>query len=323
MKKRFLGKEKLEVSSIGLGCMGMSFNQGYIPPEKDMIDLIHRAIDMGITFFDTAQVYGPNTNEELLGKALKGKRDKVVIATKFGFHEGKITSDPKIIRETVEGSLKRLQVDTIDLLYQHRVDPNTPIELVAETVKELIKEGKVKHWGLSEAGINTLKRAHEVLPLTAVQYEYSMMWRDPERELIPLLEELGIGLVCYSPLGRGFLTGAIDENTKFADNDFRKILPRFQKEQIKANQDLVDLVKSIAAEKNVQPSQIALAWLLSKKEWIVPIPGTRNLNRLKENIESINVSLLPNEMDKIEKALSKIIVKGERYPEAQQKAIGN
>ena len=323
MKKRFLGKEKLEVSSIGLGCMGMSFNQGYIPPEKDMIDLIHRAIDMGITFFDTAQVYGPNTNEELLGKALKGKRDKVVIATKFGFHEGKITSDPKIIRETVEGSLKRLQVDTIDLLYQHRVDPNTPIELVAETVKELIKEGKVKHWGLSEAGINTLKRAHEVLPLTAVQYEYSMMWRDPERELIPLLEELGIGLVCYSPLGRGFLTGAIDENTKFADNDFRKILPRFQKEQIKANQDLVDLVKSIAAEKNVQPSQIALAWLLSKKEWIVPIPGTRNLNRLKENIESINVSLSPNEMDKIEKALSKIIVKGERYPEAQQKAIGN
>lgn len=323
MKKCFLGKEKLEVSSIGLGCMGMSFNQGYIPPEKDMIDLIHRAIDMGITFFDTAQVYGPNTNEELLGKALKGKRDKVVIATKFGFHEGKITSDPKIIRETVEGSLKRLQVDTIDLLYQHRVDPNTPIELVAETVKELIKEGKVKHWGLSEAGINTLKRAHEVLPLTAVQYEYSMMWRDPERELIPLLEELGIGLVCYSPLGRGFLTGAIDENTKFADNDFRKILPRFQKEQIKANQDLVDLVKSIAAKKNVQPSQIALAWLLSKKEWIVPIPGTRNLNRLKENIESINVSLSPNEMDKIEKALSKIIVKGERYPEAQQKAIGN
>lgn len=322
MKKRYLGKDKLEVSTLGLGCMGMSFNQGYIPPEKDMIELIHQAIDMGITFFDTAQVYGPNTNEELLGKALKSKRNQVVIATKFGFHEGKITSDPKIIRETVEGSLKRLQVDTIDLLYQHRVDPNVPIEIVAETVKDLIKEGKVKHWGMSEAGINTLKRAHNVLPLTAVQYEYSMMWREPENELIPLLEELGIGFVCFSPLGRGFLTGAINENTKFDDNDFRKILPRFQKEQLIANQKLVDLIKKIASQKNVQPSQIALAWLLNQKDWIVPIPGTRNLNRLKENIESVNIELSKDELKEIDLALSKIEIKGERYPEAQQRSVG-
>ncbi|WP_287586283.1 aldo/keto reductase [Candidatus Borrarchaeum sp.] len=326
MEKRKLGNSGLEVTALGLGCMGMSFAYGQVSDKREMIKLIHEAVKRGITFFDTAEMYGPFTNEELVGEALAPYRDQVVIATKFGIklQDGKQVQDsrPDQIRKSVEGSLKRLKIKTIDLLYQHRVDPNVPIEEVAETVKDLMKEGKVKHWGLSEAGVQTIRRAHKVLPLTAVQSEYSMWWRRPEEELLPILEELGIGFVPFSPLGRGFLTGRFNKSSKFEKSDFRNIVPRFTPENLDANQILVDLIKKIAAEKDATPAQIALAWLLAQKPWIVPIPGTTKLERLEENLGSVNIKLTPEELQGINSALEKIKIVGDRYPEELEKRTG-
>ncbi len=330
MQKRKLGKSNLEVSALGLGCMGMSFSYGPPKDKKEMTDLLHAAVDRGITFFDTAEVYGPFTNEELVGEALAPFRGKVVIATKFGFDVGGdsrpgaagVNSQPAHIKQAVEGSLKRLKVDTIDLLYQHRVDPNVPIEDVAGTVKELIQAGKVKHFGLSEAAAKTIRRAHAVQPVTALQSEYSLWWRKPEAEVIPTLEELGIGLVPYSPLGKGFLTGKIDADTKFASSDFRSTLPRFTPEALKGNQALIDLLASIAKRQNATPAQIALAWLLTQKPWIAPIPGTTKLNRLEENIAAVPVQLTPEDLRDIDAAASKINMEGPRYPERLEKMTG-
>ncbi|WP_027093243.1 aldo/keto reductase [Cohnella thermotolerans] len=319
MQKRKLGNSGLEVSSIGLGCMGMSYGYGPASDKNEMISLIHAAIDRGVNFFDTAEVYGPYVNEELVGEALAPFKGMVVIATKFGIQmvKGKqmLDSKPETIRKSVEGSLKRLRVDTIDLYYQHRVDPNIPIEEVAGVVQDLIREGKVRHWGLSEAGVETIRRAHVVQPLTAIQSEYSMMWRRPEEELLPTLEELGIGFVPFSPLGKGFLTGTIDKNVKFVSSDFRSIVPRFKRENLEANQVLVELIKRIAAKKKVTPAQIALAWVLAQKTWIIPIPGTRKLERLEENLGAVDVELTTEELTDLNDALSKIEISGDRYPE--------
>ncbi len=330
MQKRTLGKSNLEVSAIGLGCMGMSF--GYGPPagKKEMISLIRAAVERGVTFFDTAEVYGPFTNEELVGEALAPFRGQVVIATKFGFapafegesHWSRMDSRPEHIKKVAEGSLKRLKVDAIDLFYQHRVDPDVPIEDVAGAVKELIQEGKVKHFGLSEAGAQTIRRAHAVQPVTAVQSEYSLWWRNPEAELLPTLEELGIGFVPFSPLGKGFLTGKIDENTTFDSSDFRNIVPRFTPEARKANQALVDLLHEVAKQKSATAAQIALAWLLAQKSWIVPIPGTTKPHRLEENLGAANVELTPDDLREINNAASKITVQGARYPEHLEKRTG-
>ena len=329
MQKRKLGKSDLEVSALGLGCMGMSFGYGPAADKQEMISLIRSAVERGVTFFDTAEVYGPFTNEELVGEALAPFRDQVVIATKFGFkldpNTGKqagLDSRPEHIKQVAEASLKRLRIDVIDLFYQHRVDPDVPIEDVAGAVKDLIQEGKVKHFGLSEAGVQTIRRAHAVQPVTALQSEYSLWWREPEAEVMPTLEELGIGFVPYSPLGKGFLTGKIDENTKFDSSDFRNIVPRFTPEARKANQALVDLLGSIAKRKNATPAQIALAWLLAQKPWIVPIPGTTKLHRLEENIGAAAVELTPDDLREIESAASKITVEGARYPEHLQRLIG-
>jgi aryl-alcohol dehydrogenase-like predicted oxidoreductase len=328
MKKRKLGKSNLEVSSLGLGCMGMSYGYGPAADRKEMIFLIRKAVELGITFFDTAEVYGPYINEELVGEALEPLRDQVVIATKFGFKispDGKQAgqdSRPEHIREVAEASLKRLRTDVIDLFYQHRVDPNIPIDDVAGTVKDLIKEGKVKHFGLSEAGAKTIRRAHEVQPVTALQSEYSLWWRKPEEEVFPMLEELGIGFVPFSPLGRGFLTGKIDENTKFDKNDFRNIVPRFTAENRKANQALIDLLGKIAEERNATHAQISLAWLLAQRSWIVPIPGTTKLHRLKENIGAAEFTLTSDELNKINSILKEIKVSGDRYPEELEAKTG-
>jgi aryl-alcohol dehydrogenase-like predicted oxidoreductase len=331
MQKRKLGKSSLEVSAIGLGCMGMSFSYGPPKDTKEMTDLLHAAVDRGITFFDTAEVYGPFTNEELVGEALAPFRGKVVIATKFGFDLGGkdnrpgaagLNSRPEHIKQAVEASLKRLKVNVIDLLYQHRVDPNVPIEDVAGTVKELIQQGKVKHFGMSEAGAKTIRRAHAVQPLTALQSEYSLWTRTPEKEVLPTLEELGIGFVPYSPLGKGFLTGKMDENTKLGSSDFRSTLPRFTPEAMKTNQALVDLLGAIAAKKKTTPAQIALAWLLAQKPWIVPIPGTTKLNRLEENIGAVAVQLTAADLREIETAASSIKVEGARYPERLEQMTG-
>jgi aryl-alcohol dehydrogenase-like predicted oxidoreductase len=326
MEKRKLGNNGLEVSTLGLGCMGMSYAYGQVPDKREMIKLIDEAVKRGVIFFDTAEMYGPHTNEELVGEALAPYRDEVVIATKFGIKrvEGSLIQDsrPEVIRKSIEGSLKRLKTEYIDLYYQHRVDPRVPIEEVAEAIKDLMKEGKVKHWGLSEAGIQTIRRAHKVLPLTAVQSEYSMWWRRPEEELLPTLEELGIGFVPYSPLGRGFLTGRFNKDSKFGKSDFRNTIPRFTPVNLKANQVLVDLVKRIAAEKNATPAQIALAWLLAQKPWIVPIPGTTNLKRLQENLGSVDVKLTPEDLKSINSELDNIKITGGRYPEELEKRTG-
>jgi aryl-alcohol dehydrogenase-like predicted oxidoreductase len=328
MLKRKLGKSKLEVSALGLGCMGMSFAYGPAADNKEMITLIHKAVELGVTFFDTAEAYGPFTNEELLGEALASYRDKVVIATKFGFKFGAGSgqsgqdSRPEHIKEVAEASLKRLKTDVIDLFYQHRVDTSVPIEDVAGAVKDLIQQGKVKHFGLSEAGVKTIRRAHSVQPVTAVQSEYSLWWRKPEVELIPTLEELGIGLVPFSPLGKGFLTGKIDEKTKFDKNDFRNIVPRFTVENRKANQSLVDQLANIGKQKKATSAQIALAWLLAQKPWIVPIPGTTKLNRLEENIGAASITLTSGELSDINLTLEKIKVAGDRYPEELEKRTG-
>ena len=331
MKKRTLGKRNLEVSALGLGCMGMSFSYGPPGDKQEMISLIRSAVELGVTFFDTAEVYGPFTNEELVGEALAPFRKQVVIATKFGFDlsgsdkrpgAAGLNSQPEHIKQAVEGSLKRLKVDVIDLLYQHRVDPNVPIEDVAGAVKELIQQGKVKHFGLSEAGVQTIRRAHAVLPVTALQSEYSLWWREPEAEILPALEELGIGFVPFSPLGKGFLTGAINENTKFADDDFRNKVPRFSEENRKANQALVDVIGKFAEQKKVTPAQVALAWLLAQKPWILPIPGTTKLHRLQENCGAASVKLSPEDLRELESVASKITVQGARYPENLQKLVG-
>jgi aryl-alcohol dehydrogenase-like predicted oxidoreductase len=330
MKKRKLGNSNLEVSALGLGCMGMSFSYGPPADKKEMISLLHSAVDRGITFFDTAEVYGPFTNEELAGEALSPVRDQVVIATKFGFKlrsDGKpgwvgLDSRPEHIRQVAEASLRRLNIDAIDLFYQHRVDPDVPIEEVAGAVKELIAEGKVKHFGLSEAGVETIRRAHAILPVTAVQSEYSLWWRAPEQELLPALEELGIGFVPYSPLGKGFLTGKINENTPFESSDFRNRLPRFTPEARHANKALVDLLLKIAERKNATPAQIALAWLLARKPWIVPIPGTTKPERLTENIGAVDIDFTPDDLVEIDHASSKITVHGARYPEDLMKMTG-
>jgi aryl-alcohol dehydrogenase-like predicted oxidoreductase len=326
MQKRKLGNSNLEVSSIGLGCMGMSMSYGPPADKKEMIALIHKAVERGVTLFDTAEVYGPFANEELLGEALAPFHGKVAIATKFGIKIGNgqmiVDSRPEHIRQSLEGSLKRLDVECIDLYYQHRVDPEVPIEEVAGTVKDLIREGKVKHFGLSEPGVNTIRRAHAVQPVTAIQSEYSLWWRRPEEELLPTLEELDIGLVPYSPLGRGFLTGKIDESTKFDKNDFRNNVPRFTPEARKANQALVDLLTKVATQKKATPAQIALAWLLAQKPWIVPIPGTTKLSRLEENIGSTSVELTTDDLREIDSTASKISVQGDRYPEALEKRTG-
>ena len=329
MQKRKLGNSGLEVSAIGLGCMGMSFGYGPAADKKEMIALIRKAVEQGVNFFDTAEVYGPFTNEELLGEALEPFKGQVVIATKFGWKpnadgSGKwneLDSRPEHIKQVAEESLKRLKVDAIDLFYQHRVDLDVPIEDVAGAVKDLIKEGKVKHFGLSEAGVKTIRKAHAVQPVTALQSEYSLWWRQPEAELLPTLEELGIGFVPFSPLGKGFLTGKIDENTKFDSSDFRNVVPRFSPEARKANQSLVDLLSKIAEQKKATPAQIALAWLLAQKPWIVPIPGTTKLHRLEENIGAVAVEFTTDELNEIENASSKIEVQGERYPEQLQKLV--
>ena len=325
MQKRPLGKT-LEVSAIGLGCMGMSQSYGLRPDRQEMIALIRAAVERGITFFDTAQIYGPLHNEELVGEALEPFRGQVVIATKFGFTNDPAqqvtTSQPDHIRQSVEGSLKRLRVETIDLLYQHRVDPDVPIEDVAGAVKGLIQQGKVKHFGMSEAGAKTIRRAHAVQPVTALQSEYSLWWRRPEEEIIPTLEELGIGFVPFSPLGKGFLTGKIDESTPFVSSDFRNIVPRFTPEARKANQGIVDLLREMAGRKKATPAQIALAWLLAKKPWIVPIPGTTKLHRLDENIGAASIELTAGDVREIEAAASKITIEGARYPEALEKRTG-
>jgi len=331
MQKRKLGKGNLEVSAIGLGCMGMSFSYGPPKDKKEMTALLHAAVERGITFFDTAEVYGPFINEELVGEALAPFRKQVVIATKFGFDlsgsdhrpgAAGLNSRPEHIQQAVDGSLKRLRIETIDLLYQHRVDPNVPIEDVAGAVKELIQQGKVKHFGLSEAGVKTIRRAHKVQPVTALQSEYSLWWREPEAEVIPMLEELGIGFVPFSPLGKGFLTGAINENTKFDSTDFRNTVPRFNEENRKANQALVDVIGKFAAQKKATPAQVALAWLLAQKPWIVPIPGTTKPHRLRENIGAVSVRLTPADLRELESAASKIAVQGARYPEHLQKLVG-
>jgi aryl-alcohol dehydrogenase-like predicted oxidoreductase len=325
MQKRTLGKSNLEVSALGLGCMGLSFGFGPATEKQEAIALIRAAVDRGVTFFDTAEAYGPFTNEELLGEALAPVRERVVIATKFGFKDGKpnegLDSRPEHIKDVAEAALKRLKTEAIDLFYQHRVDPNVPIEEVAGAVKELIQEGKVKHFGLSEAGVKTIRRAHAVQPVTALQSEYSLWWREPEAEVLPALEELGIGLVPFSPLGKGFLTGAISQNTKFDSNDFRNIVPRFTPEARKANQALVDLLGTIAKGKKATPAQIALAWLLAQKPWIVPIPGTTKLSRLEENIGALAVELTRDDLREIESAASEIAVEGARYPEHLQQMI--
>ena len=331
MQKRKLGKSNLEVSALGFGCMGMSFS--YAPPfpdKQEMISLLRTAVDRGITFFDTAEVYGPHTNEELVGEALSPLRDRVVIATKFGFNlnlDGSpgwqgLNSRPERIKQVAEASLKRLKTDVIDLFYQHRVDPNVPIEDVAGAVKELIQEGKVKHFGLSEAGVGTIRRAHAVQPVTAIQNEYSLWWRRPEAEVIPTLEELGIGFVAYSPLGKGFLTGKMDENTELSKSDFRSTLPRFTPEARKANLAVVDLLTSIGKQKGATPAQIALAWLLAQKPWMVPIPGTTKLSRLDENIGAVAIELTAEDLRQIDDAASKIQVQGDRYPEHIEKMTG-
>src|ERR1700726_2232063 len=330
MQKRKLGKSNLEVSAIGLGCMGLSFGYGPAVEKKEGISLIRAAVERGVTVFDTAEVYGPFTNEELVGEALAPFRDQVVNATKFGWAPnpedgGKWTalnSRPEHIKEAAEGSLQRLKVDYIDLLYQHRVDPDVPIEDVAGAVKDLIRQGKVKHFGLSEAGVQTIRRAHAVQPLTALQSEYSLWTRTPEKEVIPTLEELGIGFVPYSPLGKGFLTGKIDENAKFDSSDFRSTLPRFTPEALKVNQALIDLLGRIAKRKNATPAQIALAWLLAQKPWIAPIPGTTKLSRLEENIGALSFRLTPEDLRDIEAAASKITVEGARYPERLERMTG-
>lgn len=331
MQKRKLGKSDLEVSALGLGCMGMSFSYGPPKDKQQMISLIHAAVDRGVTFFDTAEVYGPFTNEELVGEALAPFRGRVVIATKFGFDlsgsdnrpgAAALNSRPEHIRDAVEGSLKRLKIDVIDLYYQHRVDPNVPIEDVAGTVKDLIRQGKVKHFGLSEAGVQTIRRAHKVQPITAIQSEYSLWWRKPEEELLPALEELGIGFVPFSPLGKGFLTGRMDASTKFESNDFRSTLPRFTPEALKVNVALVDLLNRIAKQKNVTPAQIALAWLLAQKPWIAPIPGTTKLNRLEENNGATVVELTANDQRDIGAAAAQFQLQGARYPERLEKMTG-
>jgi aryl-alcohol dehydrogenase-like predicted oxidoreductase len=330
MQKRKLGNSNLEVSALGLGCMGLSFGYGPATDKQEAISLIRSAVERGVTFFDTAEVYGPFTNEELVGEALAPFRGQVVIATKFGFKPSsngesrwsELDSRPEHIKEAVEGSLKRLKVETIDLLYQHRVDPDVPIEDVAGAVKDLIQEGKVKHFGLSEAGVQTIRRANAVQPVTALQSEYSLWWRDPEAEVLPTLEELGIGFVPFSPLGRGFLTGKIDENTTFDSSDFRNIVPRFTPEARKVNKALVDLLGRIGERKNATPAQIALAWLLAQKPWIVPIPGTTKLHRLEENIGAAEVELTPDDLREIDSASSKITVQGARYPENLERMTG-
>lgn len=325
MKTRNLGNSGLEVSTLGLGCMGLSF--GYGPPtdKNQAIKLLHAAVERGITFFDTAEAYGPFANEELLGEALAPYRDRVIIATKFGFREGRpalgTDSHPERIREVAEAALKRLRTDHIDLFYQHRVDPNIPMEDVAGTVKDLIIEGKVKHFGLSEAGAGSIRKAHAVQPVTALQSEYSLWWREPEHEILPTLEELGIGFVPFSPLGKGFLTGAINENTTFDKTDFRNTVPRFSEQNRKANQTLVDLLGSIAGSKNATPAQIALAWLLAQKPWIIPIPGTTKLHRLEENLGAAEIELSAADLSQIQEAVSKIQVQGHRYAAENQKMV--
>jgi aryl-alcohol dehydrogenase-like predicted oxidoreductase len=328
MQKRKLGNSNLEVSALGLGCMRMSYGDSPVGDRQEMISFLHAAVDRGITFFDTAEVYGPFTNEELVGEALEPFRGRVAIATKFAYefdaggkHIG-LNSRPEHIKQVAEASLKRLRVDVIDLFYQHRVDPNVPIEDVAGAVKELIQEGKVKHFGLSEAGAKTIRRAHAVQPVTAVQSEYSLWWRRPEEEVLPTLEELGIGFVPFSPLGKGFLTGKVDENTTFDPSDIRSTIPRFTPEARKANQALVDLITEIGARKGATPGQIALAWLLAQKPWIVPIPGSRKLERLDENIGSTAIELLSNDLEEIEVALSRVTVQGNRYTEEQERMTG-
>ena len=330
MKKRKLGNSDLEVSALGLGCMGMSYGYGPAPDRQEMINLIHAAVEHGVTFFDTAEVYGPFINEELVGEALAPLRERVVIATKFGFKQAsdnesrwsELDSRPEHIREVAEASLKRLRTDVIDLFYQHRVDPDVPIEDVAGTVKDLIREGKVRHFGLSEAGVQTIRRAHAVQPVTALQSEYSLWWREPEAETFPVLEELGIGFVPFSPLGRGFLTGKIDENTTFDSSDFRNVVPRFTPEARKANQSLVELLNQVAERKKVTAAQLALAWLLAQKPWIVPIPGTTKLHRLQENIGAVEIEFTPEDLEEINSAAAQIQVEGARYPESLQRMVG-
>ena len=327
MKTRQLGRSALEVSALGLGCMGMSWSYSPVPNRDDMVKLLRAAVERGVTFFDTAEVYGPFTNEELVGEALAPFRKDVVIATKFGFHieDGKqagLDSRPEHIKQVAEASLKRLKTEVIDLLYQHRVDDKVPIEETAGAVKDLIQQGKVRHFGLSEAGAQTIRRAHKVQPVTALQSEYSLWWREPEKEIIPTLEELGIGFVPYSPLGKGFLTGAISKDTQFDKNDFRNIVPRFSEENRDANQALVDLVVEFAKQKKATPAQIALAWLLANKPWIVPIPGTTKLHRLEENLGAVNVQLSPDDLRQLEMTAAKIPVQGARYPEHLQKLVG-
>jgi aryl-alcohol dehydrogenase-like predicted oxidoreductase len=329
MQKRKLGKSNLEVSAMGLGCMGMSYAYGPAMDKQAGISLIRAAVERGVTFFDTAESYGPFTNEELVGEALAPFRDQVVIATKFGFKfdpntrkQVGVDSRPEHIKEVAEASLKRLRTDVIELLYQHRVDPDVPIEEVAGAVKDLIQQGKVKHFGLSEAGVQTIRRAHKVQPVTALQTEYSLWSREPEREVIPTVEELGIGFVAYSPLGRGFLTGKISEDTKFEQNDFRNIAPRFSEENRRANQAVVELIGRFAQQKKATPAQIALAWLLAQKPWIVPIPGTTKLHRLEENLRAAELELTPEDLSELDMAASKIPVQGDRYPEALQKMVG-
>lgn len=328
MQKRYLGQSGLEVSSLGLGCMGLSHGYGPATDTRQAIELIRAAVERGVTFFDTAEVYGPYLNEEVVGEALRPYRDRVVIATKFGFTFGDdnkqqiLNSRSEHIREAVEGSLRRLKTDVIDLLYQHRVDPEVPIEDVAGTVKDLIAEGKVKHFGLSEAGAQTIRRAHAVQPVAALQSEYSLWWREPEQEILPLLEELGIGFVPFSPLGKGFLTGAIKANTTFGEDDFRRSVPRFAAEALAANEKLVDLLTALAAEKGVTPAQIALAWLLAQKPWIAPIPGTTKLHRLEENLGAAEIVLSQNDLQKINQVLETVKIVGERYSAAHQARVG-
>lgn len=325
MEKRTLGNSGLEVSALGLGCMGLSFGYGPAADIKDATKLLHAAVEKGVTFFDSAEAYGPFKNEELLGEALAPYRNQLVIATKFGFKDGVpgngTDSSPKRIREVAEASLKRLKTDRIDLFYQHRVDPTVPMEDVAGTVKDLIQEGKVKHFGMSEAGVQSIRKAHAVQPVAALQSEYSLWWREPEQEILPTLEELGIGFVPFSPLGKGFLTGAINENTKFDKTDFRNMVPRFAEEARKANQGMVDLLAKIAQEKEATPAQIALAWLLAQKPWIAPIPGTTKLHRLEENLGAVNVELTTTDLKQIEEAASKIKIEGARYPASMQAMV--
>lgn len=327
MQKRILGKSGLEVSALGLGCMGLSYGYGPATDKKDAIVLIRKAYELGVTFFDTAEAYGPFINEEVVGEAIEPFRNEVVIATKFGFQQGDsskgVDSRPERIKQVVEEALKRLRTDRIDLFYQHRVDPKIPMEDVAGTVKDLIQQGKVKHFGMSEAGAQSIRQAHAVQPLTALQSEYSLWWREPEREILPLLEELGIGFVPFSPLGKGFLSGKINENTRFAKGDYRgNVFPRFSEENRKANMKFVDFLNSIASQKSVTPAQIALVWLLAQKPWIVPIPGTTKVNRLQENLGATEITLSSDELKQINDAISKIEVQGTRYPESMQNRVG-